>query len=56
MIFFHWEYILFPILLLSLVALILAVILAADMHSENRTRMETLKDFFREIRKHPHHR
>ncbi len=48
---FHWEYILFPIVVLILLALILVFILAADLTSEDRSKMEIIQDLFRYFRK-----
>ncbi len=40
---FHWEYVLFPIILLFLIALILGIILAVDLNSENQSKTESIK-------------
>lgn len=45
MIIFHWEYVVFPLILLSMVALILGAILLADMRAE-KGRKKTLKEIF----------
>ena len=56
MIFFHWEYVIFPIIVFILLALILAVILAVDMKSEDQTNMEIIKDLLCEVMKRLHRR
>lgn len=56
MIVFHWEYVLFPIIVFILIALILAVILAVDLKSGNQTKMDLFKDLVREIMKRLHRR
>lgn len=56
MIFFHWEYVIFPIIVFILLALILAVILAADLKSEDQTKMELIKGLLREFMKRLHRR
>jgi hypothetical protein len=56
MVFFHWEYVIFPIIVFILIALILAVILAADLKSEDQTKMELIKGLLREFMKRLHRR
>ena len=56
MMIFHWEYVIFPIIIFILLALILAVLLAADIKSEGQTKTEIIKGFAREVMKRLHRR
>ena len=46
---FHWEYILFPIILLFLIALILGIILTVDLSAEDQSKSEIIKAFIRQV-------